>query len=356
MKNKTHLPPFVIALTAAILFGASTPACKLLLANYQPALLAGTMYLASGLGLGIYSLLQFFALEKHAREATIKFSELPWLLGVIAIGGVAGPLLLMFGLKSSSASSASLLLNLEGAFTALIAWFAFKENFDRRLLLGMLALLGGGLLLSFDPVANYTTISLGSLAVIGACLCWAIDNNLTRRLSGANPVHIAAIKGCAAGVINCGGALLLGATFPGLDSVAMAAAVGLLGYGISLTLYIRSLRDLGAARATAYFAIAPFIGASVSIFCLKEPSSLNFWLASAFMALGVWLHITENHSHDHTHTELDHDHMHYHDEHHKHEHDPSIPVGEPHSHPHHHTPITHSHVHFPDLHHHHDHQ
>jgi drug/metabolite transporter (DMT)-like permease len=354
MIDKLKLPPFTFALGAAFLFGASTPACKVLLANVQPVLLAGVMYLASGLGLGAYSLIKWLSAEKHARESTMTSQDLPWLIGIILFGGIAGPLLLMFGLSCISASSASLLLNLEGAFTALLAWFALKENFDRRIALGMVAIIGGGLVLSFRGQGDLS-ISYGVLAIAAACLCWAVDNNLTRKLSGKDPVHTAAIKGCAAGAVNCIAAFALGAHVPEPFLILLAGLVGLLGYGISLAVYIRSLRYLGTARTSAYFSTAPFIGAAVSIGLLHEPITGNFLLAAALMGLGVWLHITESHAHEHTHEEIDHDHMHYHDEHHMHDHDPSVPIEEPHSHPHHHGKITHTHPHFPDLHHRHGH-
>ena len=351
-KRQTHL--FYLPLAAAVLFGASTPVCKSLLAHTHPAILAGLLYLGSGVGLGAFCILRRVIPTLSPEEAPLSPSHLPWLLAAIAFGGVAGPLLLMYGLNGTSASAASLLLNLEGAFTALIAWLVFKENLDRRLAAGMLAIVCGGLCLSlrFDVQLSFLP---QSLAIVAACLCWAADNNLTRKVSGADPVVTSALKGLVAGVVNCAIALKIGDSFPEPSVFLTACLAGFLSYGLSLCLYIRSLRNLGAARTSAYFSTAPFIGAALSVLVLKDPVSAMFLVAGALMALGVWLHVTEEHSHEHTHEAIEHEHQHVHDEHHQHEHDSSMPPGEPHTHRHRHAQITHSHHHYPDLHHHHEH-
>jgi drug/metabolite transporter (DMT)-like permease len=347
-----------MALLSAFLFGASTPAAKVLLNGIEPLLLAGLLYFGSGLGLGAYSLIKLLlkGQKRETQEAHLKRADLPWLAGAVLVGGVLGPVLLLLGLKSVSASSASLLLNLESVLTALLAWFAFRENVDRRVALGMLSIVLGGVILCAGSGGSFRAdYSIGGLFIIGACLCWAIDNNLTRKIANANPIHIAVIKGVVAGFSNLSLALMVGISWPPMSSVLSAFVVGLLGYGISLSLFIRALRDLGAARTGAYFSVAPFIGAVLSVFILHDPSSPQLLLCGVLMAFGVWLHITEQHEHLHVHAPLEHEHMHKHDQHHQHDHAPSIDLREPHSHTHRHEGMVHSHVHFPDAHHSHNH-
>jgi drug/metabolite transporter (DMT)-like permease len=352
---RTKLPiGIAYALAAAALFGASTPLSKLLLGSVEPCLLAGLLYLGSGLGLSLWLLFASRLTGKDSKEASLKRADLPWLAGAILFGGVAGPLLLMLGLASTPAASASLLLNLEGVLTALLAWFVFKENFDRRIALGMAFITGGGVLLSWtgDTAAG---IPWGALAIAAACLAWGIDNNLTRKVSGGNPIQIAAAKGLVAGSVNLCLALVIGSHLPGVSTVLAAGAVGLLGYGVSLTFFVLALRHLGTARTGAYFSLAPFVGAVFSLVIFQEGLSILFGVAAALMGVGVWLHLTERHEHEHQHKPMEHEHSHIHDEHHQHEHSPDDPLGEPHSHSHKHEAMTHSHAHYPDIHHRHEH-
>lgn len=341
------------ALLAAVLFGASTPLAKLVMGDIHPVLFAGLLYGGSGLGLGVALLLRRLRPLEANAEATLKPRDYPWLAGAVLFGGVLGPVLLMLGLSSTPASSASLLLNLESVLTALVAWLVFRENVDRRIFLGMVAIVAGGVLLSWTqgPVG----FSWGALAIVGACACWAIDNNLTRAISGGDPLAIAAIKGGSAGLINIGIALMIGQRLPGASALAGAAAIGLVGYGISLVGFVLALRHLGAARTGAYFSTAPFVGAGLSLLLLRETPELSFWIAGALMALGVWLHVSERHEHEHAHEALDHEHPHSHDDHHQHGHDPIWDGSEPHTHRHRHEPMIHSHPHYPDLHHRHGH-
>lgn len=342
-----------LAMASAALFGASTPLAKLLLGGgLDPWLLAGLLYAGSGLGLGL------FYLGRHLRggpigEATLQQSDLPWLGLVVLSGGVLGPLLLMLGLARTSASSAALLLNVEGLATMGIAWVVFRESVDRRLLLGALAILTGAVLLSWQGKAG--GVGIGALAIVAACLAWGVDNNLTRKLSSADPVQIAMIKGLVAGAVNLSLALARGATFPAMPSVAAAGIIGLVGYGISLVLFVLALRNLGSARTGAYFSTAPFIGAAFAILLLGDPITGRLIMAAVLMSIGVYFHVAERHEHDHVHEPLQHDHRHVHDEHHQHEHGPDDPPGEPHSHDHKHVPLRHRHPHFPDLHHRHGH-
>jgi len=342
----------VTAVLAAALFGASTPLAKALLANVSPILLAGLLYAGSGLGLGAWLALQRLR-GQAAGEGALQRSDLPWLAGAVLFGGVIGPVLLMLGLAHTPASTASLLLNLEGVLTAAIAWTVFRENVDRRIALGMLAIIAGGVVLSWAQQPN--GIPWGALGIAGACLCWAIDNNFTRVVSGGDPVQIAAIKGSVAGCINIAIALVLGERLPDASHLLAAGAIGLAGYGISLVLFVLSLRNLGTARTGAYFSTAPFVGASLSLLLLHETPDLAFWIAGALMAVGVWLHVSERHSHEHVHEALEHDHRHVHDEHHQHTHDFAWDGAEPHTHPHVHAPLKHAHPHYPDLHHRHGH-
>lgn len=342
------------ALLAALLFGLSTPLAKAVSAQVEPVLLAGLLYLGSGLGLAVWSGLRASRGRTAAREAPLQRVDAPWLAGAILTGGVAGPLLLMFGLAQTPASSASLLLNLEGVFTALLAWFVFKENFDARIAWGMALIAAGGVCLTWmgRPTVD---VPWGALAIGGACLAWAVDNNLTRKLSAGDPVQIAMFKGLVAGGVNTGLALALGAKLPGVSVILAIGLVGFLGYGLSLTLFVLALRHLGTARTGAYFSVAPFVGALTSILFLGEQATTGLGLATGLMAAGVWLHLTEQHAHAHQHEPLDHEHQHTHDEHHQHAHGLADPPGAPHSHPHHHEPIIHFHPHFPDIHHRHPH-
>ncbi len=338
-------------LASAALFGASTPLAKMLLGSIDPWLLAGLLYLGSGLGLLVY---QFTtrALGRRSTEAPLRRADLPWLGAAILAGGVVGPVLLLIGLVSTPSSTAALLLNLEGVATMVVAWTVFRENFDRRILLGALAILAGGAVLSYQGGGG---IGYGAVAIAGACLAWGIDNNLTRRLSGADPVQIAMLKGLVAGSVNLILALALGAHLPPLPAVLAAALLGLFGYGVSLVFFVVALRHVGTARTGAYFSAAPFIGAALGVALLGEPVTGKLLAAAALMAAGLYLHLAERHEHAHAHEVMEHEHAHTHDDHHQHEHEPNDPVGAPHSHRHRHAPMLHSHPHFPDLHHRHRH-
>ncbi|MFW0755259.1 EamA family transporter [Pseudomonas sp. H11T01] len=339
------------ALAAAALFGASTPLAKLLGLNISPILLAGLLYLGSGIGLTVVR----FVRDRRWQKTGLTPSEWPWLISAIAFGGVLGPVALMFGLTRTSASTASLMLNLEAVLTALLAWVVFKENADRRIVAGMIAIVAGGLILAWPQGTTQSYEWLGPLAVALACFCWAIDNNLTRKVSASDALFIAGIKGLVAGVVNCSLALFLGARIPDFSVLGPTLIVGFFGYGISLVLFVLALRGLGTARTGAYFSTAPFLGAAISILMLGEPVSITFWAAALLMGIGVWIHLTESHAHDHQHDPLHHSHRHVHDEHHQHEHSFEWDGTEPHSHVHDHAPIRHSHPHFPDIHHRHKH-
>ena len=342
-----------LALGAALLFGASTPFAKELLAGASPELLAGLLYLGSGCGLAGVLLWRRMRTATPL-EAPLTRRDAPWLGGAIASGGVVAPLLLMLGLARTPASVASLLLNLEGALTALIAWFVFRENFDRRIALGMAAIVAGGVVLSGQGGAEWRGLA-GPFFIAGACACWAIDNNLTQKVSGGDPVEIAMIKGLVAGGFNVVLAVGLGAGWPSPLTVGGALLLGFVSYGASLVLFLLALRHLGTARTSAYFSVAPFVGALVSFAVWRDSFTPTLLIGGACMVVGVWLHVMERHEHSHTHEELEHSHAHIHDEHHQHVHLATDPSGEPHTHLHRHEHLAHSHVHYPDIHHRHDH-
>ena len=344
----------IFALLAALLFGISTPFAKMLTGQIAPQMLAGLLYAGSGLGLLTWYLLRLRLANGNTEQNNLTKEDLPWLGGAILFGGILAPVLLMLGLVSTPASTASLLLNLEGVLTATLAWFVFKENYDKRIMLGMVLIVLGGLLLSWQR-GQSTTVSWSALAIAAACLCWAIDNNLTRKVSASDPVQIAGLKGLIAGVVNLGIAMLLGNSLPSPTSMLLAGLVGFAGYGVSLVMFVLALRYIGTARTGAYFSAAPFMGVLVSILLFNEVPDGLFWLASILMAVGVWLHLSENHEHTHMHQPLEHSHEHDHDEHHQHTHDFEWNNAESHTHQHQHTQMMHTHPHFPDIHHQHSH-
>ncbi len=343
------------ALLAALLFGASTPLAKALTGSVAPLLLAGLLYLGSGIGLALVLAIRraWITPDTGNDDVGIPRGEVPWLIGAILAGGVAGPALLMTGLVSTNAASASLLLNVEGVFTAVIAWVVFKENADRQIVLGMIAIVAGGLLLSWQP--GSLQMSTGALLIVGACLCWAVDNNLTRKVSSNDALLVACLKGLVAGLCNTTLALTHGAVFPSVSTAAAALIIGFAGYGVSLALFVVALRLLGTARTGAYFSVAPLFGVLLAFAIWPEVPGFAFWAALALMALGVWLHLRERHEHEHTHEPLEHSHSHRHDEHHQHEHDFPWDGKEPHRHWHRHEVMVHKHPHYPDVHHRHSH-
>ena len=350
-------PGVMAALGSALLFGAGTPLAKLLLDSVSPWLLAGLLYVGSGLGLTLYRQV------RHLPTPRLSRTEKAWMLAAVVCGGAMAPVLLMWGLSRLPASHVALLLNAEAVLTTLLAWALFKENLGTRIVLGMAAIVLGAVVLAWPSeglgaVATASSVSIWpAAAVLVACGLWALDNNFTRKVALADASWVASVKGSVAGATNLVLAFALGASLPAWPLTAAAMAVGLLAYGVSLTLFVVGLRHLGASRAGAYFSVAPFVGGVMAVLLLAEPVSWPLAAAAALMALGVWLHLTEQHGHAHTHTALEHDHAHVHDAHHQHAHD--LAAGEfaarRHSHRHQHTPQQHSHGHFPDAHHQHRH-
>jgi drug/metabolite transporter (DMT)-like permease len=341
-----------MALGSAVLFGVSAPAAKWLLGALDPWLLAGLLYLGAGVGLALVRVLK--AADRETAEARLARRDLPWLAASILCGGVAAPVLLMFGLLHVDAAAASLLLTLEGVLTALLAWFVFRENFDRRIAVGMLCIVAGAVVLNWQQGVAVRDLA-GPLAIAGACLAWAIDNNLTRKIALADPMQIAMVKGLVAGPVSLAVAFGTGSALPGFGVAGLGLLAGFLGYGVSLALFVRALRDLGTARTSAYFGLAPFVGALVAVPLFGEPVQVQLFAAGALMAVGVWLHLSERHEHAHSHAQIVHEHRHAHDEHHAHDHDTPVAAGVAHSHWHAHEPLRHAHPHLPDSHHRHTH-
>lgn len=330
-------PGVPAALGAAVLFGAGTPLAKLLLNALNPWLLAGLLYLGSGLGLLLCRLLG------RARPVRLSRGDLPWFAGAIVAGGILAPILLMLGLANLPASGAALLLNTEGVFTALLAWFVFRENCDGRIALGMLAIVAGAVVLSWPGEARFAG-TWPALAVLGACFLWGLDNNLTRRISLIDATWLAAIKGLVAGLINLLLAMMLTeAAWPALPELASGLVVGFFAYGVSLVLFIVSLRHLGTARSGAYFSVSPFIGALLAVAMGERLSPQTVW-AAGLMAAGLLLHLSERHEHEHAHEALEHRHEPVCDAHHAAP-DDQDPC-------HRHRPMIHCHPHYPDAHHH----
>jgi drug/metabolite transporter (DMT)-like permease len=339
----------IYGLLAAALFGLSAPIAKRLLGEVSPRVLAGLLYLGAGLGLAASNLVR-----RSENEAPIQRQDVPVLLGVVVAGGVLGPWLMLVGLARVSGVVGSLLLNLEGPLTMLLAVLLFREHLGRYGVVAAAFVFAGAGLLKLQTGGGGVD-GWGMAAVSLACLAWAIDNNLTQRLSLRDPFAIVRIKALGAGSFNLGLGLFLGEELPSPTITAGALVLGLLSYGASVVLDAYALRLVGAAREAAYFATAPFVGALAATFILGETLRLIDLAAMVTMALGVAALLLERHSHRHEHHAMEHEHVHVHDPHHQHEHASDDPPGEPHSHPHRHAPLVHDHPHLPDAHHRHRH-
>lgn len=339
-----------LGLAAAALFGLSTPLAKLLLGSISPVLLAGLLYLGAAAGLWLHRLAR-----PSTTEARLKYDDIPKLTGVVVAGGILGPLLMLFGLSRVTALAGSLLLNLEAPSTVLIAVAAFHEHLGRHAAAAVVFIVGGAVILKIEP-GEVGADTSGVVLLAGACFCWALDNNLTQRLSLRDPFAIVRAKTLVAGVFNTAlGLLVAGGQMPNARYVAAALALGSVSYGISVVLDAYALRLVGAAREAAFFATAPFVGALASLVVLRDSLRWFDVVAMVLMALGVALLLRERHAHVHLHEELEHEHLHEHDEHHQHQHGPDDPPAEPHSHPHGHVRLVHDHPHLPDAHHRHGH-
>jgi drug/metabolite transporter (DMT)-like permease len=352
-----------LAALAALLFGATAPLLQIASRGLNPVAAAAFLYLGAGV-LALATKLWRDGRPDTRRsggpgtqkEASLSRADLPRVLLVALLGGFAGPALLVYGLKSTDAVRASLLLTLEAPLTALLAAALFREYVSRRVWIAVTFITIGAATLAYPALAHRAAPgqTTGDLFVVLACLAWALDNSISRKLADRDPLAVVAAKGI------CGASLSLAVAFAaGWITIDIGAAlrllvVGAIGYGLSLQLYLRAQRIVGAARTASVFAAAPFVGVAVAMMVGTPWPGAVVALSAGLMATGMWLHVTEHHDHAHAHQAIDHDHVHVHDDgHHGHRHDP-MPLG-PHAHLHHHDPVSHHHEHSEDVHHHHVH-
>jgi drug/metabolite transporter (DMT)-like permease len=353
--DRQKLVPFLQALAAAALFGVSAPFAKLILGEVEPIVLAAFLYLGSGLGLLLLKGIQRLGGTAVLAETPLSKKDVPWLAGAVLAGGIAAPIVLLFSLRETAAATTSLLLSFEGVATTLIAALAFKEAVSRRAWVAILAITAATFLLSYSPGSRWG-FSLGALGILLACILWGLDNNFTRNISAKDPLTIVIVKGLAAGLFSLLLALFLGNAVPGWTTILGALVLGSLSYGLSITLFIRAMRHLGAARTSALFGTAPVAGVFVSILLLNETPGILFLLALPLAIAGAIFLVNEEHSHYHAHAATFHDHWHQHDdEHHLHDHEEEESDQVAHAHSHHHQPLDHEHHHLPDITHRHTH-
>lgn len=346
-----RLTPVALALLAALLFGLNAPLSKLLLPDLTPMFMVAFLYLGAGAGMFVVSCVT----RERRTEAPLSRNELPWSVAMVVLDVIA-PFLLMWGLKMTSAANASLLFNFEMVTTSVIALVCFNEAVGRRMWfsIGIITLASVLLSIDFTDISAWR-FSRGSLLVIAACGCWGMENNCTRNISAKSPAAIVVVKGFGSGLTALAIASLTGNPFPSsCIAIVETLLLGFVAYGLSIFLYIKAQRFLGAARTSAYYAAAPFMGVLLSMLIWRELPSWNFAIAVFFMLWGTWLAFSENHVHCHSHEALKHDHAHRHDDrHHNHVHTPSAPGW--HSHEHTHAKCVHEHPHTPDLQHRHQH-
>lgn len=341
--------PILLALTAAAMFGASVPLAQLLLGAVQPVMLAALLYIGGGTAVIGMRLVR----GRSTGESPLARRDIPWLAGTMLAGGFLAPVLLMIGLASTPAATASLLLNAEAVATALIAAAFFAEGIGRRVAAAIGLITAAGMILSFDP-AGHLGLSLGALGVLGACALWGFDNNCSRQISSKDPFAIGTVKGLGAGLLSLPLALALGEPLPPLDTALQALLLGAVCYGASMICFILALRSLGAARTAGVFGLAPFIGAGLALLIAPLVPGWQFLAALPLMAAGALLIAREEHAHAHIHEPVTHAHRHRHDPHHRHAHEEGGEA-EVHAHVHTHESLEHAHVHTPDIHHRHRH-
>lgn len=352
-----RMAPVATILASMALFGVSPPLAKLLVGDVGPVGLAGLLYLGAFAGMAVMWGTSGLRGARGERGMSLGRADLPWLAGATVAGGIVAPIALMSGLALTTGFAASLLLNLEGVATALIAAIAFREHTGPRLWAAVALTTAGAVLLSWDPSTGRLSVA-GPVLLVVAGACWGLDNNLTRHISSCDPVQIAMAKGLVAGSFSTALALAIGQGPWGVGVVAPALLLGALSYGVSLVLFVRALRGLGAARAGAFFGMAPFLGAAVSIVLLREWLGWVMLPAAVLMAVGAAFIAFERHSHVHVHHGVVHCHEHVHDDaHHDHPHEGAPLVGAegPHVHEHSHDECVHEHPHWPDDHHRHGH-
>lgn len=317
----------------------------------SPALLAGLLYLGSGLGLQLLLLFQGHNSVQQLRRLSPRHRLK--LLGAILSGGVVAPLCLAYGIKYGTASEVTLLLNLETVATTVIAWLFFKEQIGRYVWTGKFLILIAAAIVVLRGEGGLA-FSVSGLLIVAACVFWGIDNNLTRDVEDLSSTVLAAVKGFAAGIFNIVLSLLFSSGSASAYQVGGALVIGAFSYGLSLVLFVEALRKIGSARTATFFAVGPFVGTLLSVAILGERPPAASWFAASLMIAGIFLLCREMHKHLHTHQATAHSHMHVHDEHHRHEHEEKNPARR-HEHFHVHDEMQHSHVHWPDIHHRHTH-
>ncbi|MEW5936783.1 MAG: DMT family transporter [Candidatus Thermoplasmatota archaeon] len=344
----------LMAVAAAVLFGASAPLAKALLEEVDPVMLAGLLYLGSGLGMALTMAAQRVG-GRITSEAPLKRADAPWLVSALLVGGVAAPIILMLGLDTTPSSTAALLLNFEAVGTVLVARLMFGEAVGARVWAALALVTCGSIVLSLTDDGGWG-VSLGALGILAACVLWGLDNNFTRNVSAKDPVTIVAAKGVGAGLFSVALALALGMRFPDIITVGLAMLVGFVCYGLSIALYVRALRDLGAARTGALFGTAPFVGAVIGLAMFRDQPTVGLVVSFPLMVAGAMMLMREAHSHAHVHDAEMHEHRHAHDDdHHGHAHEGEVEVRGAHSHIHKHEATEHEHQHAPDIHHRHGH-
>jgi Permeases of the drug/metabolite transporter (DMT) superfamily len=352
---KYKIFPVFQAILAAILFGVSAPLSKVLLGNIEPVPLASFLYLGSGTGMLLFQLIQHFILKQDSAEAPVSKKDISWLLGAVIFGGVLAPIILLTSLRITPASTASLLLNFEGVATTIIALIVFRENVGKRVgaAVGLITL--SSIILSWD-FSNQWGFSMGALGVVSACVCWGIDNNLTRNISSKNPFIIVTIKGIGAGLFSLFLSFLLKSHMPDIKLILGAMILGFFSYGFSIVLFVFAMRSLGSARTSAFFGTAPFIGTILSLLLFRSTPGVPFIIAFPIIFSGTILLLKDKHEHEHLHEALKHEHKHSHnDGHHNHVHESISSSDITHSHAHTHESLVHTHPHTPDTHHRHIH-
>jgi drug/metabolite transporter (DMT)-like permease len=340
-----------LALLAAVLFGLATPVIRRVGADADPFSTAMLLYAGAALATA-------GAARSTAREASVRRRHLPRLAVIAGVGGALAPALFAWGLQHTSGTSASLLLNFEAIFTAVLAWRLYGEALGGRVLAAVALMTAGGILLGLADsgagAGGSEGARWGAVAVIAATLAWALDNVLTRPLADLDPVQVVRFKGGLGALASLAAFVAFGRAFPSGRHAAALLVCGATGYGVSLRLYLLAQRKIGAARTGSVFALAPFVGAAVAWGLGERARGIPTLAAAALFGLAVYLHLTEHHEHRHTHARLSHEHVHRHDDgHHDHRHDVDV-VGA-HSHVHTHEEQTHEHAHGPDTHHGHPH-
>lgn len=354
--DKSKVYPMIQALLAALLFGASAPLSKILLGSIEPVPLASFLYIGSGTGLLLIQVLNRIVRKNINVEASLTQKDVPWLIGAILFGGVIAPIILMYSLRITPASTSSMLLNFEGVATTIIAAVFFKESIGKKVWIAVLLITSASILLSWD-FSNKWGLSIGALGIIFACLCWGIDNNFTRNISSKNPFSIVAIKGLAAGLFSLFLSIMLGSSIPPFKVILSAMFLGCFSYGFSIVLFVLAMRNMGSARTSAFFGTAPFIGTILSFLLYNEKPNVFFIAALPVMIIGAVLLLREEHSHRHLHEYTVHEHKHIHiDSHHYHTHEDDMAQEDiSHSHIHTHEAMEHEHSHMPDIYHRHKH-